>query len=66
MLFCLNLTPLASDFENWQALELNSKLGQQLTLPFEKLSMTARAALVKIETPIWQATGETSDPAGIE
>lgn len=49
LLFTLNLTSLTPNFEISHVAELNSDLGRQIALPFDKMSQVAHDALGKIE-----------------
>ena len=50
LLFALNLTSLAPNFESGQVAELNIEIGKQIAIPFGKMSQAAHDALGKIES----------------
>ena len=50
LLFALNLTSLTPNFEISHFSELNSDLGKQIALPFDKVSQAAHDAFGKIES----------------
>lgn len=50
LLFALNITSLAPNFESDQVAELNIEIGKQIALPFDKMSQVAHDALGKIES----------------
>ncbi|HWQ40612.1 MAG TPA: hypothetical protein VN456_01080 [Desulfosporosinus sp.] len=50
LLFTLNLTSLTPNFGISHVAELNSDLGRQIALPFDKMSQVAHDALGKIES----------------
>ena len=50
LLFTLNLTSLPPNFKISHVAELNSELGKQIALPFDKMSQITHDALGKIES----------------
>lgn len=50
LLFALNLTSLAHNFESIQVAEFNSELGKQMAIPFDKMSRAAHNAFGEIES----------------
>lgn len=49
LLLALNLSSLTPNIESGQVTELNSRIGQQIAHPFDKISQAANATIIKLE-----------------
>jgi len=49
LLLALNLTSLTPNFQSGQVAEVNNQIGKQMAHPFDNMSQSAYAAVVKLE-----------------